>query len=415
MTDISPIELQSLSPSTVIELFEMDATELGGEVLYFHAGTNELSQNITWNGQVYVRYPIKISGFELSGDGAFPRPKLAVSNALSAITLVLQLYQDLIGAKVTRRRTLKKFLDAVNFTGGVNPDEDMTAEFPVDIYFIDRKSQESRELVEFELASSIDLAGIKLPRRQIIQNVCSWRYRSTECGYTGAPLWDINDDMLLQSDVTSSEAKAVLTLKASLDAAYLTFVEAQRNLSIKNSLQGNACEYKLTDNLYELESGVQTALDNNPNKMISITEDIKYGAATIEASGRVTPFGEWNSAAVTIGNTYRIGRFKRKVFAIYRGRVMETSLYAIERWAIDTVGCNAAEAERVAALAARNAAQVAYLAALALYEAALAELDEDDQIYAVERCGKRLSSCKLRFGESDPLPFGSFPSASLVK
>ena len=34
---------------------------------------------------------------------------------------------------------------------------------------------------------------------------------------------------------------------------------------------------------------------------------------------------------------------------------------------------------------------------------------------AQDRCGKRLSSCKLRFGENDPLPFGSFPSAGLSR
>ena len=34
---------------------------------------------------------------------------------------------------------------------------------------------------------------------------------------------------------------------------------------------------------------------------------------------------------------------------------------------------------------------------------------------AQDRCGKRLSSCKLRFGENDPLRFGSFPSAGLSR
>ncbi|MGL4466554.1 MAG: phage minor tail protein L [Plesiomonas shigelloides] len=31
---------------------------------------------------------------------------------------------------------------------------------------------------------------------------------------------------------------------------------------------------------------------------------------------------------------------------------------------------------------------------------------------ACDRCGKRLSSCKLRFGAHNPLPFGGFPSAA---
>ena len=34
---------------------------------------------------------------------------------------------------------------------------------------------------------------------------------------------------------------------------------------------------------------------------------------------------------------------------------------------------------------------------------------------AQDRCGKRLSSCKLRFGANNPLPFGSFPSVGLTQ
>ena len=30
-------------------------------------------------------------------------------------------------------------------------------------------------------------------------------------------------------------------------------------------------------------------------------------------------------------------------------------------------------------------------------------------------CGKRLTSCKARFGNNDPLPYGSFPSVGLVR
>ena len=34
---------------------------------------------------------------------------------------------------------------------------------------------------------------------------------------------------------------------------------------------------------------------------------------------------------------------------------------------------------------------------------------------AQDRCGKRLSSCKLRFGTNGELPFGSFPSVGLTQ
>ena len=43
---------------------------------------------------------------------------------------------------------------------------DPTAEFPQEIYKIDRKSAENRDIVEFELAAVFDLAGIRAPKRQ---------------------------------------------------------------------------------------------------------------------------------------------------------------------------------------------------------------------------------------------------------
>lgn len=192
-------ELQKLEPSAIIELFVVHGSDIeGGNDLYFHAGTNELKQNIVWQGQSYTRFPVVASGFEVSGQGSLPRPKLRISNFLSAVTALLMQYDDLIGVKVTRKRTLKKYLDAENFEGGVNPSEDDTAFFPDDIFFIDRKLTENRDFVEFELASAMDLAGIQLPRRQIIQNLCPWVYRSAECSYA-------DDRYFLRDDTPTSE------------------------------------------------------------------------------------------------------------------------------------------------------------------------------------------------------------------
>jgi hypothetical protein len=41
----------------------------------------------------------------------------------------------------------------------INSTEDLTAEFPREIYYIDRKAAENRDLIEFELASAFDLVG----------------------------------------------------------------------------------------------------------------------------------------------------------------------------------------------------------------------------------------------------------------
>lgn len=185
-------DIQKLEPGSIIELFELDLTPFGGDLLRFHAGTNGLLANVTWAGNVYTAFPVAASGFEFSGQGQAPRPKMMVSNVVGSITALVLQYDDLVGAKVTRRRTLVKYLDAVNFSGG-NASADPSAEFPQDIFYIDRKSLETNEVVEFELSPAMDVTGVMLPRRQIIQNICPWKYRSSECGYTGTNYFDVND------------------------------------------------------------------------------------------------------------------------------------------------------------------------------------------------------------------------------
>ena len=98
---------------------------------------------------------------------------LTISNALGTITSILLTVNstttgnDLTGATVTRIRTLARFIDAVNFPGDINPygTPDPTAEYPQQIYKIDRKSAENRAVVQFELAASFDLANIRIPLR----------------------------------------------------------------------------------------------------------------------------------------------------------------------------------------------------------------------------------------------------------
>lgn len=184
--------IQSLQPSALIEVFELDlsVTKSGGK-LYFHAGTNELSEPIVWQGQTYRPWPIAATGFDKNGQGKLPRPKLQVSNLDGVISAEVQSNEDLIGCKLTRRMTLARFLDAANYEAG-NPLADPNQHFADEIWFIDQKTFEDRELVEFELASVFDLMGVMLPNRQIVKNSCQWQYRSAECGYTG-PFFDKND------------------------------------------------------------------------------------------------------------------------------------------------------------------------------------------------------------------------------
>lgn len=214
-------DLQTPAPDAIIELFELQlftAIHGSNDVYRFHAGTNFVDNGeVVWKGNPYLRFPVEAEGFEYTGQGTLPRPKIRVSNLLSTITaILLSLPNGLEAAKLTRIRTLARYLDAVNYPSPgflllednstllleddsafllepVNATEDFSAEFPREIYFIDRKTAENRDVVEFELCSAFDLAGIRVPKRQCISNICQWVYRSAECSYNGINYFNAAD------------------------------------------------------------------------------------------------------------------------------------------------------------------------------------------------------------------------------
>ena len=165
--------LQDADAKTVVELFdfELNTAQHGETTVYRFTNTkNELGNDIVWQGNTYTAIPLNAEGYEASGKGTLPRPSISVSNLLGTFTTLIAVLPDgLEGCKVTRTRTLSKYLDAVNFTGGSNSDADPTSYFrPRDIYFIDRKSMENRDIISYEMCSAFDLAGVRLPKRQIL-------------------------------------------------------------------------------------------------------------------------------------------------------------------------------------------------------------------------------------------------------
>jgi len=170
-------EVQKINPSAIIELFvlQLDTALHGSNTIYrFHAGSNlNANGEIVFAGNSYLRFPIEATGFAYQR-GQLPRPKVTISNATGLISSILVSVNqvtagnDLTGATFTRIRTMARFLDAVNFPGNTNPlgTPDPTAEFKRQIFIVDRKSAENREVVEFELAASTDMAGVRAPKRQ---------------------------------------------------------------------------------------------------------------------------------------------------------------------------------------------------------------------------------------------------------
>jgi lambda family phage minor tail protein L len=191
--------LQSVNPSPIIELFELTLDPVlhgtttiqdpGGNniaTIRFHNNTIEIERSenapfsIFWNGNTYYKMPIEVTGFKYDPK-QLPRPTMTISNlaiialnignmsnVLNAVNQVTPA-NDLVGATLKRRRTLAEFLPHGNFTGN-NPygTPDNSQEFPIEEFEIARKSIETRDIVSFELAASIDNFNVKLPKRQFL-------------------------------------------------------------------------------------------------------------------------------------------------------------------------------------------------------------------------------------------------------
>lgn len=188
-------EATRFDPTALLELFILDGTNIGMQsVFYFCSATNANMLPVVFNGVTYTPFPIQMSEASYDGKGQLPRPKITASNINGFMSALLLENDDLTGAVLTRRRVFARFIDAVNFPGDISPySPDPTAAYPDEPWVVNRKISENQQYVQWELSSPLELQNVKLPRRQIIANVCASpvKYRDVRtCGYSGVPVAD---------------------------------------------------------------------------------------------------------------------------------------------------------------------------------------------------------------------------------
>lgn len=199
MTETLEMQVQRLEMDALVEMFQLDATGLGGDIYYFTASSNDYDV-VVFDGIEYTPVEIEASGFEWSGKGAWPTPHIKINNNNLVMTALVITYQDLLGAYLTRIRTFRQFLD-----DGDTPDP--TQIFPLDIYRVERKVSQNKNFIEWELSAAVDQQGRMIPGRQVLRDACTHIYRSyvngafdytkASCPYTGTALFDVNDNSTL--------------------------------------------------------------------------------------------------------------------------------------------------------------------------------------------------------------------------
>ncbi len=478
----------------IVELYEIDLSTIGegglSDKFFLTNQTMPDNSSVRFKGKTYTAFPIEAGGFDKNTNGQFARPQITVSNVFGTFSAAVSSANDLIGAKVTRRRTLFKYLDN-------GPDPDSSQEFPEDVFFIERKSSETNLTITWELSSRIDVEGVLLPRRVITQDACVWRYRGPECGYSGPP---VANEFDRAPEGSSGAAQAYITALQNLLAANARLNSAIASLTNAEAIEENVCDVEIIKE----STGLFNLRDSRGPYTFGIQEGGQYFAAYKEDTlvpaskfGADKPIGQGEVGDAAFGESQNTGRgpsgngtgplYAINSFIAIRdenGTVIEVRLesseynppttfafFDLENQPVICINgtirregeiklntppgqtpppsafgptqnqafavgdkednnagpvtdlkilelsgaqCDAAQEGTEDAQAELEAAQEAQQAAQAAFDAALAALPPGDPIFSSDRCGKRLTSCRLRFGTST-LPFGGFPGANLFR
>jgi lambda family phage minor tail protein L len=284
-------QMLSIAPDALIELYEIDFSIMQENVAYFNdiadinfgdssiyrfCGMINGANPIYWQGKAYQPLPIETDGFEKTGDGKLPRPRLKIANPDGIFSLILKTNKDFANCKISRKRTYARFLDAENYLNrntndaGDNhfgsPDSD--AHFPDDIFFVNKKILDAKNLIELELVSALELENTFVPGRTVLSAYCTWKYRcSIGCGYKGLPI-EASDETSLITGFAKNKNKA--GAGGSIDSN-LTFNDIPEwNRYGKNGNSQNINGYSLGDIVKIIGKGSNNPYRTTPNVFVCV-------------------------------------------------------------------------------------------------------------------------------------------------
>jgi lambda family phage minor tail protein L len=139
--------IHEIEPTTPIFLYEIDLNEIKpATILYpnrngpvkdgvirIHNDFNLFHINrgiIKWRGNLYFPFPVYGDQFDITSNGTIPTPKVKFSSQFlddefnsfyKYIRMQIQELKDIVGSKVTRRKTFVRYLSPDNFPAAVNP------------------------------------------------------------------------------------------------------------------------------------------------------------------------------------------------------------------------------------------------------------------------------------------------------
>jgi lambda family phage minor tail protein L len=130
----------------------------------------ENDEDVVFDSVTYTKFPIVCERISENTQGEIDYVRLILANVSQVIQGYLHSY-DFRGKKVTITTVFRDHLD--------EPDAAIQDVYYIDSYIVDLKN------VALTLTSKFDLLDVELPFRKYARTYCSWKFKSTECGYGG--------------------------------------------------------------------------------------------------------------------------------------------------------------------------------------------------------------------------------------
>lgn len=176
MTDFLA-DVEGLDPGDIVHLYDLDLNPIGHNEHIYWTPSRQDGNSLWWKTKEYLSRPIMASGFKKSAVDKPAEPVLSVSNIDKGGYALLEEYDELLGAVLTRWTTFVHYLDK-NLDGTVNPNANSSAAYLPEIWEVEQKVHGDPTVIQWRLTSPLDFRGKQLPNRRAYKDICTRHYRA---------------------------------------------------------------------------------------------------------------------------------------------------------------------------------------------------------------------------------------------
>ena len=137
--------------------------------------------NIEWNSAVWQAFPFEISELNEDSSGEVPQWTITLDNRQRVIEKYLSDYDQYLKTNGIEGNEIKCNCFIVNT-------KDLENTVPItEVYFELHQPSTDSNTATFVLTADSPF-NIILPKRRFLKQYCFWKFKGTECGYTGTAL-----------------------------------------------------------------------------------------------------------------------------------------------------------------------------------------------------------------------------------